>query len=298
MKIKSMIISILLAVPVLSLTACFDWLVFDGYELELPSAITIHQGETISVEVGILAQPDFEGAVTITIKSTQVTAEPITILADQKGVLKLTAKEDAKLGEGSALVYGSSEGERYSQLPRELALAIKPKVYRITGQVQDYTSGEAQLEARLFDSLSGSFSGQVAGRGTLQANGDFELELLYPLTANLQPAGSICEGVVVEPETTTFAQISIISVLRSGVAIGTLQQISSLDPLEFPKRFTSYTLTDKDAQITGNCQETQTEFSLYYTRGWNLEMKEISSQQTRLYTIDSSGLSWRFQSFE
>ncbi len=70
----------------------------------------------------------------------------------------------------------------------------------ITGSVQNYTGGEAILEAHL--TIGFLQEGAKVGEGSLKADGSFTVTLIDTVAdENLEPFSDPCEGVTMTPNT-------------------------------------------------------------------------------------------------
>jgi hypothetical protein len=175
--------------------------------------------------------------------------------------------------------------------------AEKPNV--ITGKVQNYTGGEATLEAHL--TIGFLQEGAKVGQGSIKADGSFTVTLIDTVAdENLEPLSDPCQGVTITPSTFKGAGILFLSVVKDGKPIGALAQASSADAfITIPSKFVARIYVDQDASIVGTCQDgSNSTFNINYKKGWNLGLQEMTETSMLARTVESSDLPWFYSSQE
>jgi hypothetical protein len=256
-----------------------------------PTSLSLEQGVSKTVVVSVVAKDGFEDAVAITIESEVLTASALQIAKGaSSGTLTVTAKADAPAGSGTARIKGSS-----GSLNAESSLQVtitQPAITKtsVSGQVENYTSGAASLQAIL-----GITEAPVVGEGSLSETGALSLEL-NPIATDVLLDDSaamgwlgfgVCAEVVATPSSYKSAGLALIEAAKdedpqfravvlqisSTEFLEDLSQRIAADPV-VPGEYVLWVYVDTSVNLSGECDATDvynlpTRIDLSLKPGWN-----------------------------
>ncbi len=269
-----------------------------------PATLTLQQGESKTFMVYISTNGGFEGAVSVALESTVLTASPLTIPAgSSSGTLTVTAKADATMGPSTANIKGSS-GELTDST--DLPVSITQEAFTISGVVANYptTLGIAGLLATFSIDASNSYT---LGQGSIEANGSFTLALNNVPSKYLRAfdLGPHCKNVAV-PDTLQFGSYEKIAVQQNNSPMGTLYQTTSLKAYQdyftvpspgTPGKIIQYIYLNKDATVKGECAQLDSlnrtasvDFS--FKKGWNAVLIDITATSVQQTTTPVTNIPW------
>jgi hypothetical protein len=283
-----------------------------GFSLGLnPTSLALEQGQSKTITVTVVVKDGFKSAVDVTIESAAVTASPLKIAEGQStGTLTLTAKADAATSSSTVKVKGSS-GTLSSESNLQVAVskpAISKKV--VTGQLQDYSLGAAQLTAKI-DSDS------LVGTGSVNEIGVFSLELGVPPDSELQvylAPGNLglenCVETSVTPSSFKFAPLGFITLVQNSTEVALVFQATSTTFLGnlfnripsspvVPGKIVLWIYADRAVRLTAQCEMPDFRYDLpgridiSLQPGWNALVNEVSTTEISL-TSAPVDLPWLF----
>jgi hypothetical protein len=182
----------------------------------------------------------------------------------------------------------------------------------ISGQVQNYTAGAAELKAQL---VTGSGPGMTIGTGSVTASGALSLELNpVPdalLEENFLQLGTQgCSNVSATPSTFKGTTLGLITLEQDGIPLGVLFQASSPEFLGdfmtraftdevIPGKIILWLYADRAVRLTAQCATPESRYDLpgqidiSLQPGWNALVNEVTTTEISL-TSEPTDLPWLF----
>jgi hypothetical protein len=171
----------------------------------------------------------------------------------------------------------------------------------LSGKVNNYTLGAGNLIAveQLGDF---EFSGKNVGKGQIQADGTFTLQL-DEVSETILSAGTIlfCDDLQVSDKNTRIYTIAQLYLQLNGAVTGTLLQASAnfaTNTIRTGDKAIVRWYADRDTTIKGSC-DSATLFNLELKKGWNRVVFEaVTDAQLKASTTTSAqGIEWIFTPF-
>lgn len=156
----------------------------------------------------------------------------------------------------------------------------------ISGTVQEYTGGEAGLEAQSLEKVS---------NGSINADGSFSVTLPETLgDLELTPASNApCEGVTMTPASYKVARFYSLTVIKDGAVVGALAQ-AKVNPANGESSLVFRVYVDQDVRIIGTCPSNEVSYDISFQKGWNVMLLNEGNGSTSYTSPENVDLPWLF----
>jgi hypothetical protein len=169
----------------------------------------------------------------------------------------------------------------------------KPNI--LSGKAIGYDGGAFTIEAIL---NNGAASYDVVGKGSIDAEGNFNLELDDPIPVEFIATQTFCGGV---NETVDGGIVSTLIVTNGETILGSIGQASTRGILNGSTTIGQvgarmYVTQDKTIVGIGKCVDVNFQYDLRLKKGWNLLFGEstVENERSIVTSSSSSELKWFF----